>query len=93
MAVDIASAWKDIEIRIHPYPFCASCQISSMDQKARSTNPLKPKEPFKWVFIDIITATAPKRLTSDTNFSNYIFIVEAYLKNPKLYGMNRINIE
>ena len=34
------------------------CQISSMNKKTRSKSPLKPKAPFKWVFIDIIPATA-----------------------------------
>ena len=49
-----------------------------MNKKARSQNPLKPKAPLKWVFMDIIPETAPKRLTSDTTFSNYFLIVDAY---------------
>ena len=53
---------KDIELRIDPDPFCASCQISSINKKARSKNPLNPKSPFKWVFMDIIPETAPKIL-------------------------------
>ena len=28
--------------------------------------------------MDIITETAPKRLTSETTFSNYVLIVDAY---------------
>ena len=51
---------------------------------------LKPKAPFKWVFIDIIPSTAPKSLTNDTTFSNYLLIVDAYYKIPKLYGMENI---
>ena len=35
----------------------------------------------------------PKCLTSETTFSNYLLIVDAYLKNPKLYDMERINTE
>ena len=50
----IANFWEDIELRIDPDPFCTSCQISSMNKKARSKIWLKPKAPFKWVFIDII---------------------------------------
>ena len=61
-----------------------------MNKKARSKIPLKPKEPFKWVFMDIISSTAPKRLTNDTTFSNYLLIVDAYSKIPKLYGMEII---
>ena len=61
-----------------------------MNKKARSKIPLKPKAPFKWVFMDIIPSTAPKSLTSDTNFSNYLLIVNAYSKIPKLYGMENI---
>ena len=33
---------------------------------------------------------APKSLTSDTTFSNYLLIVDAYSKTPKLYGMENI---
>ena len=54
---------------------------------------LKPKAPFKWVFMDIIPSTAPKSLTSDTTFSNYLSIVDAYSKIPKLYGMDKITTE
>ena len=64
-----------------------------MNKKARSRIPLKPKAPFKWVFMDIIPSTAPKSLTSDTTFSNYLLIVDAYSKIPKLYGMENITTE
>ena len=55
--------------------------------------PLKPKAPFKWFFMDIIPSAAPKSLTSDTTFYNYLFIVDAYSKIPKLYGMDKIKTE
>ena len=61
-----------------------------MNKKARSKIPLKPKAPFKWVFMDIVPSTAPKSLTNDNNFSNYLLIVDAYSKIPKLYGMGNI---
>ena len=61
-----------------------------MNKKARSKIPLKPKAPFKWVFMGIILSTAPKSLTNDTNFQNYLLIVDAYSKIPKLYGMENI---
>ena len=38
-----------IELSTDPDPSCTSCQISSMNKKSRSKNPLKPKAPFKWV--------------------------------------------
>ena len=78
MAVDTANFLKDIEPRIYPDLFCISCQISSMNKNAQSKNPLKPKAPFKWVFMDIIQSIAPEILTSETNVSNYILIVDAY---------------
>ena len=59
MDVYTENIWKDVKLRIYPYPFCKSCNISSMNKKARSKNPLKSKEPFKWVFMDIIPATSP----------------------------------
>ena len=43
--------------------------------------------------MDIVPSTAPKSLTSDTTFSNYILIVDAYSKIPKIYGMEKITTE
>ena len=63
------------------------------EKKARSKIPLNSKAPFKWVFMDIIPLTAPKSLTSDTTFSNYLLIFDAYSKIPKLYGMDKITTE
>ena len=54
LAGDTANVWEDVELRIYLDPFCTSCQISSMNKKARSKIPLNPKAPFKWVFMDII---------------------------------------
>ena len=67
IAGDTANVWEDVELRIYPDPFCTSCQISSMNKKDRSRTTLKPKAHFKWFFMDIILATAPKRLTNETN--------------------------
>ena len=64
LAGDNENDWEDVELRIDPDPFCTSCQISSVNKKNRSKIPLKPKEPFKWVFMDIIPSTAPKILTN-----------------------------
>ena len=64
-----------------------------MNKKDRSKITLKPKAPFKLVFMDIIPSTKPKRLTSDKNFSNYLLIVGAYSKIPKFYGMENITTE
>ena len=64
-----------------------------MNKKAGSKIPLKPKSLFKWVFMDIIPSTAPKSLTSDTTFSNYLLIVDAYSKIPKHYVMEKITTE
>ena len=61
-----------------------------MNKKSRSKIPLKPRAPFTWVFMDIIPSTAPKILTSDTTFSKYLLIVDAYSKIPKFYGMENI---
>ena len=63
------------------------------EKKARSNIPLNPKEPFKWGFMDIIPSTAPKSLTSDTTFSNYLLIVDTYYNIPKLYGTENITTE
>ena len=93
LAGDNANVWEDVALRIYPDPFCTLYQISLMNKKARSKIPLKPKAPFKWVFTDIIPSTAPKRLTSETNFSNYLLIVDTYSKIPKVYSMDKITTE
>ena len=64
-----------------------------MNKKARTKNPMNPKAPFKWVFMDIIPSTEPKSLTIDTTFSHYLLNVDAYSKIPKLYGMEKISTE
>ena len=61
-----------------------------MNKKARSKVPLKPKSPFKWVSMDVIPSTSQKSFTNDTNIKNYLLIVDAYSKIPKLYGMENI---
>ena len=43
--------------------------------------------------MDVITSTAPESLTSDTTFYNYLLIVNAYSKIPKLYGTKKITTE
>ena len=43
--------------------------------------------------MDIVPSTAPKRLTSDTTFSNYLLIIDTYSNIPKLYGMEKITTE
>ena len=48
--------------------------------KRPSKKSMKPKAPLKWVFMDIITAKSPKSFTSETNFYNYLLIVDAYPK-------------
>ena len=63
MAGDTANVWEDADLKIDADPFCTSCKISSMNKKARSKVPLKPKAPFKWFFTDVIPATSPKSLT------------------------------
>ena len=60
-----------------------------MNKKARTKIPLKTKALFKWVFMDIVPSTAPQNLTSDTTFSNYLLIVDAYSKITKLYGTEK----
>ena len=84
------NVWEDLELRIDPDTFGTSYQISSTNKKAGAKIPLKPKSPFKWVFTDIVPSTAPKSLTSDTTFSNYLLIVDAYSKIPKIYGTEKI---
>ena len=47
IAGDTENVWEDADLRIYPDPFCTSCKISSMNKKAWSNIPLKPKAIFK----------------------------------------------
>ena len=43
--------------------------------------------------MDIIPSIAPKSLTSDTTFSNYLLFIDAYFKIPKPFGIYNITTE
>ena len=77
MAGVTPNVWQDIEIRINQDPFFKSWQMSSMNKKVGSKKPLKPKAPFKWVFMDTIPETSRFVLTSETTFSSYLLTVDA----------------
>ena len=47
LSEDTYNVWEYVELRIDPYPFFTSYQISSMNKKARSKVPLSTKAPFK----------------------------------------------
>ena len=49
LAGDTAKLWEDIDPRIDPDTFFTSCQIYSIQKKARSKIQLNPKTPFNWV--------------------------------------------
>ena len=93
LAGDTDNVWEDIQLIPDTDPFCTSCQISSINKKARPKILLTPKAPFKWVFKDIVLSTAPKSSTNDTTFSNYILIVDAYSKITKKIGMEKVTTE
>ena len=88
-----AHVWKNIKLRIYPDPFCILCHIYTINKKPRLNTPLNTKTPLKWVFMYIIPDISSKNLTRDTIFSNYLLVVDAYSKIPKLYGMENINTE
>ena len=85
--------WKKIELRLDPDQFFISCHISTINKKARSKTPLKAKKYLKWIFMETIPATPSKSLKKDTNFSNYLVILNAYYKTQKLYGIDNITTE
>ena len=93
MAGDNANFWRDIDLRVGPYPFFTSFHISKIKKKPRLNTHLNPKTSLKWVFIDIIPAIYSKSLTKDTTFYNYLLVVDAYSKLPKLYRMENITTE
>ena len=93
MAGDTVNFWRDVELRIDKDPFLHIMSNFFNEQKGRVLESTKANGPFKCGFMDIIPATAPESLTSETTFSNYLLIVDAYSKIPKLYGMYKITTE
>ena len=45
------------------------------------------------MFMGIVPAISNKSLTKENTFSNYLLIVDAYSKLPKMYGMENITTE
>ena len=90
---DTTNIWQDIDLRVDPEPLCTSCHIYIIIERSRSKTPLNTNTPFKWVLMDLIQAISSKQITKDTNFANYLLIVYAYSKIPKLYGMGKITTE
>ena len=90
---DNTNVWQDTDIRVDTDPFFTSFHIYTINKKAISNTHLKYNTTFKWVFMDIIPSTYDKILTKDTTFSNYLLIVDAYSKIPKLYGMENTTTE
>ena len=86
-----ANIWQDIDLRVYPYPFCTSCQISTINKKVISKKPLRSKITFKSLFMNITPDKSPKILTKDSTFSNYLLIVDNYHNIKKLYGMENID--
>ena len=93
LAGDTTNIWQYIQHRVDTDPFCTSCQISTINKKARSKQSLKSETSFKWLFMETIPATPSKILTKDDTFTNYILIVDFYSNIPKLYEMVNINTE
>ena len=54
---------------------------------------MKPKTPFKWLFMDTISATSSKSSTKVTTFGNYLLTVDDYSKISENYGMVNITTE
>ena len=88
--VDTATFWQDIELRLDSDSFWRAWKIFKINKKSGSNRPLKPKAPFKWVFMDIIPTTSSKSLINYTTLANYLLILDDYSKTPKLYDMENI---
>ena len=93
MAGDTANIWQDIDLRIDSDPFCTSCQIYIVNDKAGSKTLLKAMTPFKRVFMDILSSTFYNSLTKDTHFDNYSLILDAYYIIWIFHGMENITTE
>ena len=63
------------------------------EQKSWVQKSIKVKGDFQVGFMDIIPATAPKGLTSQTTLSNNFLIFDSYSKISQIYGMERITTE
>ena len=87
--VDTVNVCQDIELMVDLDHFCTSCQISTINKNLGSKTPLNPKTPFKWVSMYIITYLFSDSLIKYTAFYNYLLVVDAYSKLPRLYEMEK----
>ena len=63
------------------------------EQKGYIQDSTQYKSTLQVGFMDIIPSTTPKSLTSDTIFSNYLLVFDAYSKIPKISGTEKITTE
>ena len=76
-----------------PDPFCSTCKISAISKTARSKKPVDPSKPLEIVFMDIIPSPCKKGLTAASTFQNYLLVVDAYSRMPRLYGLEELTTE
>ena len=93
LAADAAGLWEDVEIRMDPDPFCTSCKVATITKKSRSKQPLDPVGPLKWVFMDIIPSPHSKSIDKEACFANYLLVVDAYSRVPRLFGLEEMTTE
>ena len=92
MAGYTSNVWHIIELRIDPDPFFTSFQISPMKKRLGSKIHWNQRH-LSNSFYGYYSRNRTKMFDKWNYFSNYVFIVDAYLKIPKLYGMERITTE
>ena len=70
--IDTANVCQYIEVRVDTHPFFKTYKNSKTNKNPRPKSLLNLKTPFKWVSMDIITASLSNILTKYTIFYNYL---------------------
>jgi transposase InsO family protein len=80
--------WSDVVAELTPDQDCIDCQIATIRSSDRNKHPHTPSERFgQMVFMDIEHAIAGGSITPDSSLPFYLFIVDAYARYCKLYGL------
>jgi transposase InsO family protein len=88
LAASEHEVWADVEAQLTPDVDCVDCKIATIRASDRNKHPHTPSERFgQMVLMDIEHAIAGGSITPDSSLPFYLFIVDAYSRYCKIYGL------
>jgi hypothetical protein len=88
LAASEHNLWADTAIQMSPESHCLSCGIATIRATARSNEPHSAaSKPGEYAFLDIQQPIVSTGLTPSTTYAFYLFVVDAYSRYTRLYGI------